>query len=208
MTEKSSGDTIGIVILAAGGSRRMNGEPKQLLKFRGISLLKRAVETALASKCRPVVVVLGANAGKSKEEIERDRVITVLNEKWEEGLGSSIKTGLSAMLDIEPEVEAVILMLCDQPLITSNIIDQLAEAYHKTGKAIVASEYENTVGVPALFSKEVFDKLRNIDSHSGAKSLIENEPGMVESVFVPQAATDIDSPQDHERLVKEFDKFI
>jgi molybdenum cofactor cytidylyltransferase len=208
MTGKTRSGTIGIVILAAGGSRRMNNEPKQLLKFRGISLLRRAVETALASKCRPVVVVLGANAGRLKEEIEDDQIATVLNEKWEEGLGSSIKVGLSALLDIHPEAEAVILTLCDQPLITSDIIDQLVEAHRKIGKAIVASEYEDTTGVPALFSKEVFDKLRSIDNRSGAKSLIENEPEIVEFVLVPQAATDIDSPQDYERFVKDFDKFI
>src|ERR1041384_3944867 len=152
MTERVSERAIGIVILAAGGSRRMNGRPKQLLEFKGASLIERAALAALATRCRPVVIVTGANAEKLKDKIGTFPVTFAENKSWEEGLGSSIKTGISKLLDIQPRLDGAILTLCDQPLINAAILKRLGTAFYETKKLIVASEYEGTVGVPALFS--------------------------------------------------------
>ncbi len=208
MTGAPKEENIGIVILAAGGSRRMNGRPKQLLEFEGNSLMERASRTALATKYRPVVVVIGANAEKLMNKIGALPVTVAVNKRWEEGLSASIKTGLAKSLDIQPDLAAVILMLCDQPLITGAILDRLVRIYQVTQKLIVASEYEDTVGVPALFSREIFEKLFSLNGDSGAKFIIQSEPAVVEKILVPEAAVDIDSPEDHELLLKEFSSFL
>jgi molybdenum cofactor cytidylyltransferase len=190
----------GLIILAAGGSSRMNGVSKQLLEFNGRSLLRRAAETALSSSCRPVLVVLGANVEKILPEIEDLPLIIELNKDWRQGMGSSIKAGLSKILKDTPELEAVILMLADQPLITAEILDRLAEAHSASGLPIIASEYENTVGVPALFSRPIFDKLLALPDDAGAKSLMQKDPANVKKIPVPEAAVDVDSEEDYYRL--------
>ena len=87
---------VGAIILAAGASTRM-GQPKQLLSFEGRSLLRRAADAALASKCEVVVAVLGANALRVMEEIEDVPVLVALNENWSEGLGASVHAGLELL---------------------------------------------------------------------------------------------------------------
>ena len=191
----------GLIILAAGGSSRMNGVPKQLLEFNGRSLLRRAAETSLSSSCRPVLVVLGASAEKMLPEIEDLPLIIEINVNWRQGMGSSIKTGLSKLLQDAPGIEAVLLMLTDQPLITAEIIDRLIDTHSASGLPITASEYENTVGVPALFSRPMFDKLLALPDGAGAKSLMQKDPAKVKRMPVPEAALDIDLPEDHRLLL-------
>ena len=95
----SDNQPIGIIVLAAGASRRMN-EPKQLLLFEGKTLLRRAVETAVESIYQPIIVVLGANVEKMRLEIEDLPVELVFNQDWQRGLSSSIKIGLEMLLRI------------------------------------------------------------------------------------------------------------
>src|ERR1044072_2121654 len=131
---------IGIVILAAGASTRM-GQPKQLLLHRGQTLLRRAVETALASVCGPVVVVIGAHAELVRREVEELPVLVAENRELEKGIRSSIQAGLHELTMTNPEIEAVIVMLADQPLVTAALINQLVDVSRNTGKRIVASAY-------------------------------------------------------------------
>src|SRR5437868_1282596 len=104
---------IGLLLLAAGASSRM-GAPKQLLRYEGRTLLRRAAETALASVCRPVVVVLGAHAPQLQPELIGLPLRIVVNTHWEQGMGSSLRVGMETLLQ-EPkaEIEAVVIMLCD-----------------------------------------------------------------------------------------------
>src|SRR5437588_10860570 len=107
--------SIGIVILAAGASTRM-GTPKQLLRYAGQTLLRRAAETALASQGRPVVVVLGAGSERCRPELEGLPVRIVENPGWEQGMSASLRIGIEALLvGAEEALEAVIFMLCAQP---------------------------------------------------------------------------------------------
>src|SRR3990170_2001437 len=101
MTE-SSVPKIGGLLLAAGGSRRL-GTPKQLLEFEGKTLLLRAAEALVETSCEPVVVVLGAEIERSKDEIEDLPVSFAINDDWESGMSSSIRVGLEKLLAIEPE---------------------------------------------------------------------------------------------------------
>src|SRR6476661_1956002 len=108
-----SGTTVAL-LLAAGGSSRL-GEPKQLIKYEGKSLLRRAADCALAAGCNETIVVLGAAAEACTRELEGLPVRVVINEAWERGMSSSIGAGMSALEQIQPAAEAVLITLCDQP---------------------------------------------------------------------------------------------
>ena len=130
---------IGAVILAAGGSTRI-GIPKQLLQFRGQAFLRRAASVALEAGCRPVVVVVtGAHAVPSREALCGLDVQEAENQQWESGMRSSVCVGIEALVAANPRTAAVVLMLCDQPLATREIIAGLVVAYLETGYPIVAS---------------------------------------------------------------------
>ena len=193
------GAAVGVVILAAGASTRM-GTPKQLLPYRGRSLLRQATETALASVCQPIIVVLGANAERLRQEVKDLPVQVVENLRWGEGMSSSIRAGVAA-LDADPNrISAVVLALCDQPFVSAQVINHLVEVYHFTGKPIVASKYSGTLGVPALFSHTLFSELKALRGGEGAKQVITNYPCEVFSVPFPAGAIDIDTPKDYEQF--------
>ena len=192
--------SIGIIILAAGSSSRMNGQPKQLLEFEGKTLLRRAAETALSSNLRPIVVVLGANAEKLLPDIKDLPVLPAINENWASGMGSSIKTGLSVLLAESADIVAAILMLCDQPFVTAETLNRLIETFQKTKKPIAACEYADTTGVPALFAREMFAELSDLQGDTGAKTIIKKHAADVAHTPAPEAAFDVDTQADFQKL--------
>ncbi len=195
-------EKISILILAAGSSSRL-GEAKQLLKFEGKTLLRRAALTALAADTSLVTVVLGSNADLLKKEIEDLPLEIVVAENWQDGMSRSISAGLLLIIKAAPDLSAVIVLLCDQPLITSQTIENLIEEYQKTRKQIVAAEYNQTLGVPALFAAEKFDDLLALEGDAGARSLIKKQAASeLAKIAVPEAAFDVDTPADYERLLK------
>jgi Uncharacterized MobA-related protein len=183
---------IGGILLAAGGSSRM-GRPKQLLVYEGSTLLRRATETLLNSVCDPVVVVLGAEIERAKNEIEDLPASIILNERWQSGMSSSIKVGLERLLKIQPNVMAIVITLCDQPDITSSHINQLTAKFRETGNQIVAAEYGDTVGVPALFGKRFFVELLHLKGDKGARDLIRSDKEILSTVRIPEGAFDVDT---------------
>ena len=200
--------TVGLIILAAGASTRM-GTPKQLLPYRERSFIRYITESAIcasqqrfaiASVCQPIAVVLGANAEQIKPEISQLPVQIVENQQWAEGMSSSIRVGLEALLGVNQNLEAVAIALCDQPFVSSQTINQLIEAYDLTGKPIIASEYAGTLGVPVLFSHTLFSELMALKSNEGAKQLIKRHIHEVFSIPFPDGAIDIDTPNDYEKL--------
>ena len=186
---------IGIIILAAGASSRM-GTPKQLLKFEGTSFIRRAAEHALDSLCRPVVLVLGANADLIAPEVNDLPIETAVNGEWITGISSSIRCGLKALLVLAPDTEGAILFLADQPNVTGSSLRKLTEAYTQGGSALVAASYSAQIGTPALFTRSFFDKLAANEGQGGAKSLLERYASRVLAIDFPEAAVDLDTPQD------------
>jgi molybdenum cofactor cytidylyltransferase len=186
---------IGLILLAAGGSTRM-GRAKQLLVFEGRSLLRRAAEEAVASGCRPVVVVLGDGAEEMRGELMGLDVQVVVNKRCEVGMGASIRRGMEAM-----QGEAVVIMLCDQPFVTAEVIGHLIKTFRESGKAVCASSYAGTFGPPCLFAASEFERLRGMPEEQGAKRLI---AATAEVVLVPfeKGAVDVDTAEDYEGLAK------
>ncbi len=197
--ECASADITGIIILAAGASTRL-GTPKQLLNFEGKTLLNRILETAKKTQLK-TVVVLGSNAEKIQKTIKDPSIDIVVNENWKIGMSSSIKTGLKTLLKIEPDLSTVILLLCDQPFITNDTILRLIRTQSENTNSIVACEYGNTIGTPALFTKEIFEELLNLEGDKGAKPLIKKyKDTNLSLISAPEAAFDIDTMEDFDHL--------
>jgi molybdenum cofactor cytidylyltransferase len=190
---------VGILILAAGGSRRL-GAPKQLLRdSEGQSLIRRASLTALASICRPITVVLGASADVVAEEMSDLLLTTVHNPDWETGMASSLRTGLAA-ITADISLDAVIVMLCDQPGVSPELLDSLVVAYQNSGQTLVACEYNDILGVPALFGRELFTELNGLTGDEGARRIIKAYSGPIARVPFPEGQFDIDTAADLEAL--------
>ena len=187
-----------IIILAAGASERL-GKPKQLLRFEKTTLLERIAQIALKTEFE-TVIVLGANAEMIRASLENVSVRIAVNENWRTGMSSSIIKGLKKSLETNPDLAGVILLLCDQPFVTEENISKLVETQKETGKPIVASSYENTIGVPTLFMREVFDELLKLKGDTGAKPLIKRRAENLAKVNAPEAAFDVDTAEDFEAL--------
>ncbi|HEV3471302.1 MAG TPA: nucleotidyltransferase family protein [Pyrinomonadaceae bacterium] len=198
MVENSSAG-VGAVILAAGSSSRM-GRPKQSLTFGGLSLLRRAALAALGAGCRPVVVVTGAHAEQSRGELRGLDVREAVNERWETGMASSVRAGLETLLRADAGAAAVVLMLCDQPYVTAEVVGRLVAAHRATGSPVVASRYGGSFGAPALFARAVFAELARLEGEAGAKQVIKSHAAEAHYVPFPGGEMDVDTPDDFSRL--------
>ncbi len=191
-------DPCGLVLLAAGASTRM-GRPKQLLPVGGRSLVRLAAEAALAAPVSPVVVVLGARAGEIAPALDGLRAHAVINEAWAEGLGTSIRAGIRAALQLDPALAAVIIALADQPGVSAEHLSLLVAIRRETGRSIVASESDGIAQPPALFTAAWFSRLLALQGDAGARALFKEQPANLALVPLPDAA-DLDTPGDYERF--------
>ena len=195
---------VGVIILAAGGSSRF-GRPKQLLPYQGNTLIRRATETCLASLCYPVIVVLGACSGEIAIELDDLPVILVENSKWQTGLSSSIKSGLAELAAWENgnsyRTDATLLMLSDQPFLTAAHLDEMVRRFSLRG-GIIASAYNGTIGVPAIFSIHFRPELAPLPAGQGAKVLIERYPEKVHTLDFPDGIFDVDTQEDYEKIIR------
>ena len=197
-------EKIATVILAAGAASRM-GQPKQLLEIGGQNLVQRTVQTVLAAQCRRMVVVTGAYADQVQPTVRNMNATCIYNSAWEEGMGSSIRVGTEAVVATYPDTEAVIILLCDQPLITPQLLRKLVITHLITRQALVASEYKDTQGVPALFHRDLFPSLLQLSGPTGARRFIQDYLGGVVTIPFSEGAYDIDAPEDYEGMKQVLD---
>ena len=191
--------SVGLIILAAGPSSRL-GVPKQNLRYAGETLLQRAVHTAMDSECKPVMVILGANAETLQTDLHNLPVQVVRNPHWPEGMASSIREGIAAMNAHTANLDGVILMVCDQPFVTTVLLDEMVEQKRQHGHGIIACAYQDTLGTPALFDKKFFPELMALEGQEGAKKLLFQHADVVTPLDFPLGNFDIDTPQDYAAL--------
>ncbi|MFC1500216.1 NTP transferase domain-containing protein [Candidatus Zixiibacteriota bacterium] len=192
-------ESIPVIVLAAGGSTRTKS-PKQLFRFEEETLLRRAVGTALDSRCAPVHVVLGSDAERFAPELTGLPVHVTVNREWEEGIGSSIRSGLRAATVRNAEMTAAVFMTVDQPFVTPGILDRLVGVFLDRRPPIVACAYDDTVGTPALFDLALFESLRSLEGDTGAKLIILQQGDAVVTIDAPEVGIDIDTEEDLRRL--------
>ena len=190
----------GIIILAAGSSSRF-GNTKQLLHFKGKTLLQHTMEEAAEAGAEPVVVVTGANADEISKEIKNEKIEIVFNKDWEQGMASGIIIGLKKAISLNNKMEKAIIAVCDQPFISSSLFQQLYQKQNESAKYIVACCYADTIGTPALFTQKYFDVLMKLKGDEGAKKLMKTYSEDVATVDFPKGYIDIDTKEDYENLL-------
>lgn len=187
----------GIVLLAAGASSRMK-KNKLLLEINGVILLENSILSAINSQANEVVLVHGANEKGNQKVVEEFDLITTLNPTWETGIGSSIKCGINKLMENSPNLDAIIISVCDQPFLTNEIFDGLINTYIRSGKKIITSAYSKSNGVPVLYDKSLFAELLKISDKQGAKKyVIEKASEDIIATFpFPKGEVDIDTLED------------
>ena len=196
MKEKAK---IGVIILAAGSSSRL-GYPKQLVEFKKKYLLQHSIDVAESLEFDCMILMLGAKFEEIQKEIDRRNFVVVINENWEEGMGTSISLGVTEALKIEKELDHIFVLLSDQPFVTKEKIQELIQVQLNSNKSATFSEYVGEVGVPAIFSREVFPYLQNLKKDQGAKKLILNNEITFETVKFEGGNFDVDTAEDVELL--------
>lgn len=189
----------GLILLAAGGSSRM-GQPKQLLIYQGKSLLRHAALAACASVCTPVVVVLGAAAALCRVELKGLETSAVENTNWQAGMGTSIRAGLNHLLELAPQISGAVIMLCDQPKIGPDEINQLVDQHRATQMELVGTQYPGSVGVPAYFARTIFPQLQSLPDGAGCKQLLNADLSRTAAVQLPGALFDVDTLDDYRKI--------
>ncbi len=188
--------------MAAGASTRM-GAIKQLLPWKSSNLLLEAISTIKNSKCSSVYVVLGAHAEQIKMEchFEKNRVTVVSNPDWSAGLGTSIGYGVKKVLESMERPDGILVCLADQPLLTSAYMDSMIHAFNNvSSKKIVATNYGNKAGVPALFPASMYPELQLLQGDKGAKELLESKKNELKLLDAKGQLTDIDTKNEYQQL--------
>jgi molybdenum cofactor cytidylyltransferase len=187
----------GAVVLAAGKASRF-GAPKQLLEVDGETLLDRACRIAMEAGCDPVLRVLGAHAEKILKRACSAEVETLVHSAWEEGMGGSLAAGVTRLLELSPDLDAVFVLLADQPKVTAGLLGAMRERLSDAD--IVLCDHGEATGPPALFAKGHFGGLMALTGDRGAKAVAAKHAAVLASF--PDAAWDIDSPEAWERFVR------
>lgn len=153
------------------------GQPKQLLSYRGQTLLRRMAEVALALPLHEVWVVLGAQAKQMYPSLEGLPVPIVENHDWQHGMGSSLA-------QLGEQTDALLVMLVDQPYVTPVLLERIMAAYQH-GAPLVAARYSDTLGVPALFDRSFFPQLAQFPPQKGMRALLQAEKARVLAIPFP-----------------------
>ena len=176
------------------------GSVKQLLPYKGGTLLSHAFMEAQQAGFDRVAVVLGAYADQLLPAVEKSGMEAVLNPDWETGMGSSIRAGLEHLLQQEPTLEILGIALADQPYVTGAHLAKMRELITQSDVSVVAAEYGAQYGVPALFHRETFPLLRTLSPGAGARQILRNTTLRIKGFALPEAAVDVDTPADFAQL--------
>lgn len=194
-------DNIAILVMAAGTSSRMQGI-KQLLPWEESTLLENALKNANASKAQTVLTVLGAYKKEILNSISLGKQDYVYNPNWKSGLGSSIACGTRHLVDSDKKYTGILVFLADQPLIDYRYLNTLITQFLESPYSIVATDYGNRVGVPAIFAAAHFTALMQLGSDFGAKEIIKTHGNEVLKISADGKELDIDTQEEYERMKK------
>src|SRR5690606_8121978 len=192
-------DIITAIILAAGSSSRL-GQSKQLLQVDGEPLLRRIARASCDSNVDRTLVVLGDNEREHSRIIRGLPLYICIHSGWEKGMGSSLKAGMDFVQSFLADTTAIMVLVCDQPLLTAQHLNNLIDKYRSTKAQVVASTYSGITGVPARSDASLFAEIRSIDDKHGARQIIDKHKSGTQQVEFPGGELDIDTPEDYQRF--------
>ncbi len=181
---------LSVIIQAAGASQRL-GQAKQLVLKQGKPLICWSVEKAASLEPLEIIVVTGADSERVEQAIENTGARCVHNPHWQNGMGTSIARGSSA---IKPESTGVMILLCDQWRITPKNLQALTTLWHTDRQQIVCAETAGRHGPPAIFPLSCYEQLRALQGECGARSVLAANPGLIRILPMKSAGTDLDTP--------------
>jgi molybdenum cofactor cytidylyltransferase len=196
------GSGVSAIVLAAGMSRRM-GVPKQLLRLGGKTILQHTLENVRASDVAEIVVVLGHKAERVEKEISTDGIKLVRNQEYQQGMGTSLRTGLAA---VSANAKAALIVLADQPFVSAETFDQLIACHQKLRPQIVIPTYNGFRGNPVLLDRSVFAELQGVTGDVGCRAIFGNHTENIHKLAVDDAGIllDIDSQEEFQKLEKAY----
>ncbi len=187
------------VILAAGTSSRMGEERnKLLLPLHHRPVLAHVIEAVLGSRARPLVLVLGYQAREVRAHIQRElkegELEVIENPDYAQGQSTSMKAGLRALLSgaHQNELDSVIFLLGDQPMITSAMIDKLIALKEESGKRIVLPLYQGQRGNPVIFSLDLAPELLQVNGDEGGRAVLKRHPDEIATLEMGEEAANFD----------------
>lgn len=186
------------IVLAAGMSSRM-GTPKQLLRLGEKTLLERTLDNVRASRVDEILLVLGASAEEIRIRVPTEGLKVVINPEFQQGMGTSLRTGLAAL---NPATKAVLVVLADQPFVSTSTIDQLIECHQQLRPQIVIPTCRGFRGNPVLLDRAVFPELMDLSGDIGCRAVFGSHTQGIYKLAVddPGIVLDIDSSDDWQRL--------
>jgi molybdenum cofactor cytidylyltransferase len=194
---------VSAILLAAGTSARM-GQAKQLLPLGSSTVLAQTLEHARAAAVDEVVLVLGSSAESIRHQLPKtllDGVKVVVNHSYEQGMASSLRSGLSAL---DPQTAAALILLGDQPFTLPQTLDRILQAYRDSGAQIVIPTHQGTRGNPVLLDRSLFSEAMALEGDVGCRAIFKNHLGGIVNVEVEDIGVllDLDNREDYERLAK------
>lgn len=191
------------LLLAAGNSQRM-GQPKQLLTWGDKTLIEHQVQTRLQTN-QNVAVILGSQAELIIPFIKKFPISIFINKDWKKGMGNSLSYGIKKLIEKNPDIDAVLISLLDQPLITTEHLEKIHNLFQTKKKQIIASQSASGwTGVPALFDKFYFEELTKLNREQGAKKIIQKHQHFVKSIATNSLLDDMDTPEAYQSLLNEY----
>lgn len=190
---------LSVLILAAGAARRMN-RAKMLLPFENATILQTIIDRTKEIKPDTICIVTGFYHEEILKKIPNDQLHFLYNAEWEEGMAGSIKKGIIFLRTLNPDLQSVLIMVADQPYITTSLLNEMISLQEQTQKGIIAAGYAGIQGTPALFQKNYFSRLENLVGDKGASSILQQYTGDLATVSFPLGTIDIDTEEDYKNI--------
>lgn len=184
---------VAAIVLAAGRSSRMEGGNKLLATLDGTPLIARTLDAVLASRARPVIVVLGHRAADLRRALGERAATVVDNPEYASGLASSLRRGIAAL---PAEIEGALFCLGDMPRLTAAHIDRLIDAFAARPDTICLPVHDGKRGNPVLWPRRMFGELAGLSGDVGGRGLLDRHPELLRRIDMPDDAVliDVDTP--------------
>ena len=203
-TNQSSKKKVWCLILAAGESTRMK-QQKLLMPWNGKTVVEATVERALASNADEVLVVTGSHRSEIESLLKPSGVKIVVNESYQDGMLSTVLCGIKT---IPSAVDAVLVMLGDQPMVQTSVINRIIETYQKKGAKIILPVWKGKRGHPVLFDLQFREEMFGLKGNPGLRELLQRYPNDVKELEVDSSeiVEDLDTQEDYQKLKDTYDE--
>lgn len=187
--------TVAAVVLAAGGSSRL-GRSKQLERWGETTLLGHVIDQVREFPVDEIWVVLGAEIDQILEQVDLEGCGVVENPEWEEGIASSLRVGLDALLQ-KSRADAALIVIGDQPHLDQRVVAEVLDTFTRAGRPVVIPKYRYTWGNPVLVDRSLWPRLMSLEGDEGARRLFQAHPEWVEEVWTDHLPPrDVDTEAD------------